>query len=138
MSEKINSGAKMKKLNTSVTELLMCVVGTFMYALAVSLFVTPLKFAAGGVTGLGILVNYLVPFISTGTFVFAANIPLFILAWRKFGFRFIARTVFSTALMSGFIVSPCSAPFLKYLEIFIDYLILKLYNRVYTGNPSLK
>ena len=103
MSKKINSGTDAKKINTSVTELLMCVAGTFMYALAVSLFVTPLKFAAGGVTGLGILVNYLVPFISTGTFVFAANIPLFIIAWRKFGFRFIARTVFSTALMSGFI-----------------------------------
>lgn len=103
MSEKINSTMRKKRVTASVTELLMCVVGTFMYALAVSLFVTPLKFAAGGVTGLGILVNYLVPFISTGTFVFVANIPLFILAWRKFGFRFIARTVFSTAMMSGFI-----------------------------------
>ncbi len=81
----------------------MCIVGSVMYSAAVSLFVTPLKFAAGGVTGLGILVNYLVPFISTGTFVFVANIPLFVLAWRKFGFRFIARTVFATALVSGLI-----------------------------------
>ena len=91
MSKKISWNTDIKRITTSVTELLMCIVGTFMYALAVSLFVTPLKFAAGGVTGLGILVNYLVPFVSTGTFVFVANIPLFILAWRKFGFRFIAR-----------------------------------------------
>lgn len=103
MSKKIGSDIKAKSILSSVTELLMCVVGTFMYAAGVSLFVTPLKFAAGGVTGLGILVNYLMPFISTGTFVFVANIPLFVLAWRKFGFRFIARTVFSTAIMSGFI-----------------------------------
>ncbi len=103
MSKKISHDTDIKRITTSVAEMLMCIVGTFMYALAVSLFVTPLKFAAGGVTGLGILVNYLVPFISTGTFVFVANIPLFIIAWRKFGFRFIARTVFSTALMSGFI-----------------------------------
>ena len=103
MSKKISPDTDIKRITTSATEMLMCIAGTFMYALAVSLFVTPLKFAAGGVTGLGILVNYLVPFISTGTFVFVANIPLFIIAWRKFGFRFIARTVFSTALMSGFI-----------------------------------
>ncbi len=103
MSEKISSKTNIKRITATVTELLMCVVGSFMYSAAVSLFVTPLKFAAGGVTGLGILVNYIVPFISTGTFVFVANIPLFILAWRKFGFRFIARTVFATALVSVFI-----------------------------------
>ena len=81
----------------------MCVLGAFMYSAAVALFVTPLKFAAGGVTGLGILVNYLFPFISTGMFVFAANIPLFLISWKKFGFRFISRTVFATALVSVFI-----------------------------------
>ena len=95
--------AILKKRMHVVKEYLMCVLGSFMYATGVALFVTPLKFAAGGVTGLGILVNYLFPVISTGTFVFAANIPLFIISWKKFGFRFIARTVFATALVSGFI-----------------------------------
>ncbi|MBQ6898738.1 MAG: YitT family protein [Clostridia bacterium] len=103
MSEKIRSKTNIKRITATATELLLCVVGSFMYSAAVSLFVTPLRFAAGGVTGLGILVNYLVPFISTGTFVFAANIPLFLIAWKKFGFRFIARTVFATALVSGFL-----------------------------------
>lgn len=103
MSEKIRSKTNIKRITATATELLLCVVGSFMYSAAVSLFVTPLRFAAGGVTGLGILVNYLVPFISTGTFVFAANIPLFLVAWKKFGFRFIARTVFATALVSGFL-----------------------------------
>lgn len=103
MSEKIRSKPNIKRITATATELLLCVVGSFMYSAAVSLFVTPLRFAAGGVTGLGILVNYLVPFISTGTFVFAANVPLFLIAWKKFGFRFIARTVFATALVSGFL-----------------------------------
>ncbi len=94
---------KIKRATATATELLMCVAGALMYSLAVSLFVTPLKFAAGGVTGLGILVNYLFPFISTGTFVFLVNVPLFIISWRKFGFRFIARTIFATALVSVFI-----------------------------------
>lgn len=94
---------KMKRITSVITEILMCVLGAFMYSAAVSLFVTPLKFAAGGVTGLGILINYLFPFISTGLFVFVANTPLFLISWKKFGFRFISRTVFATALVSVFI-----------------------------------
>lgn len=103
MSNKSKGKIDVKKITSSIPELLMCVLGALMYSVAVSLFVTPLKFAAGGVTGLGILVNFLVPYISTGMFVFIANIPLFIISWKKFGFHFIARTVFSTALVSVFI-----------------------------------
>lgn len=94
---------KLKRVLSVLTQYLLCILGSFLYALAVSVFVTPLKFAAGGVTGLGILVNYAFPVISTGMFVFAANIPLFLISWKKFGFRFIARTVFATALVSVFI-----------------------------------
>ena len=103
MKNNTDKKVNMKKVISTGTELLMCVLGALMYAVAVSLFVNPLKFVAGGVTGLGILVNYLVPVISTGTFVFVANIPLFIISWKKFGFKFIARTVFATALVSVFI-----------------------------------
>ncbi len=98
-----NKKLSLRKITSTASQWVLCVAGAFMYAAAVSLFVTPLKFAAGGLTGLGILVNYLVPYISTGVFVFAANIPLFIISWKKFGFRFIARTVFATAMVSVFI-----------------------------------
>ncbi|MBE6791453.1 MAG: YitT family protein [Ruminococcaceae bacterium] len=94
---------KLKRVLSVMTQYFLCILGSFLYALAVSFFVTPLKFAAGGVTGLGILVNYAFPVISTGMFVFAANVPLFLISWKKFGFRFIARTVFATALVSVFI-----------------------------------
>lgn len=93
----------LRRVTATVTEFAMCILGSLMYAVAVSLFVNPLKFVAGGVTGLGILVNYLAPVVSTGVFVFVANIPLFIISWKKFGFSFIARTIFATALTSVFI-----------------------------------
>ncbi len=103
MNKKLTDSGRFKRIFSVLSQYLLCVFGAFLYSSAVSLFVTPLKFAAGGVTGLGILVNHLLPFISTGLFVFIANVPLFILSWRKFGFRFIARTVFATALVSVFI-----------------------------------
>ncbi len=103
MQKKGEKSQDIRRIVNTATELLMCVAGALLYATAVSLFVNPLKFVAGGVTGLGILVNYLAPVISTGTFVFIANIPLFIISWKKFGFNFIARTIFATALVSVFI-----------------------------------
>ena len=103
MNKKNTDKATLRRVASVISEYLLCILGAFMYSSAVSLFVTPLKFAAGGVTGLGIIVNYIFPFISTGVFVFLANVPLFIISWRKFGFRFIARTVFATALVSVFI-----------------------------------
>lgn len=98
-----NKKLTLRRVTSTASQWFLCVAGAFMYAAAVALFVTPLKFAAGGVTGLGILINYLIPYISTGAFVFVANIPLFLISWKKFGFRFIARTIFATALVSVFI-----------------------------------
>lgn len=103
MQNETGKKQKLRKITSVITEFAMCILGAFMYSAAVSLFVNPLKFVAGGVTGLGILVNYIFPVISTGAFVFIANIPLFIISWKKFGFKFIARTVFATALVSVFI-----------------------------------
>ena len=82
--------------------LLWCL-GAAMYSLSVVCFVTPLKISSGGLTGLGIIVNHLVPVIPIGTFVFVCNIPLFIIAWRVFGLKFIARTVAATTILSGMI-----------------------------------
>lgn len=103
MSKTEKKTIDVKKAASTLTDWLFCVVGAFLYSAAVSLFVNPLNFVAGGVTGLGILVNHLVPAISTGTFVFIVNIPLFLISWKKFGYKFIARTVFATALVSVFI-----------------------------------
>ncbi len=83
-----------------VRDFLLWTFGAVLYSIGVSSFTTPSQFVAGGVTGLAVLVNYLVPFITTGMVVFAVNIPLFILAWRRFGLHFIARTVVATATVS--------------------------------------
>ena len=102
-----NSPGK-KKLNrhevgSLLLDTLLCILGTFSYALGVVYFINPVQFVPGGLTTLGILVNHLVPFVPIGAFVFLVNVPLFIISWRKFGTAFIGKTVFSTALLSIFI-----------------------------------
>ena len=83
-----------------VRDFLLWTFGAALYSIGVSSFTTPSKFVAGGVTGIAVLVNHLIPFITTGMVVIAINIPLFILAWRRFGIRFIARTIAATATVS--------------------------------------
>lgn len=78
-------------------------IGSFLFAVSVQCFITPQHFAAGGLTGIATLVNYLFPQVSSGLVIIVLNIPLFIIAWKKLGLTFIIRTVIATAISSLFI-----------------------------------
>ena len=71
---------------------------SFIYAVAVALFLDPNELAPGGVTGISILLNYVTP-IPTGTWVFLLNIPLLFIAWKKFGLSFLLWTMYSLAII---------------------------------------
>ena len=123
MAKKINRTEEEKKALRSragmlVLDVLLCALGTLMYAVSVVCFIEPMQFVPGGVTTLAILINYMVPVLPVGMLVFAINVPLFIASWRAFGWRFIAKTVGCSALLSVFIdvLTPLSEkfPFLIY------------------------
>ena len=88
-----------KKISAHLTDLLLWLLGTVMYAVGVNVFATPNNIAQGGFTGVGIILNYVWNF-PVGTTIFVLNIPLFIIAAKKFGKAFILKTVFVTALIS--------------------------------------
>lgn len=97
---KVKDLSKLRKATRLTGDVLMWILGATLYAVSVSIFVTPLKISSGGLTGLGIIVNYLLPVIPTGAFVFVCNVPLFLISWKVFGFKFIARTAVATAILS--------------------------------------
>ncbi|MBQ4557537.1 MAG: YitT family protein [Clostridia bacterium] len=74
--------------------------GACSFALAVVFFYDPFKIAPGGLTGFAVIISNIFPFLSTGTIVFIMNIPLLILAWIKFGKKFVALTIYATLLSS--------------------------------------
>lgn len=94
---------KRRAAGVLVLDYVICALGTLLYAVGVVCFITPMQFVPGGVTTLAMLVNYLVPQLPVGVMVFAINVPLLIIAWRVFGFRFISKTLFATATLSLFI-----------------------------------
>ena len=76
-------------------------IGSFMYAVAVSLFLDPNSIAPGGVTGLSIILNRITN-ISTGSLIFIINVPILIIGTWKFGFKFILSSFYSIAVVSVF------------------------------------
>ena len=101
------------RAGTLITDILLCTLGSLMYAVSVVCFIEPMQFVPGGVTTLAIIINYLVPVLPVGMLVFAINVPLFIASWKAFGFKFIAKTLGCSALLSVFIdvLTPLSKKF---------------------------
>lgn len=91
-------GGKMKQ---EIRRYVIITIGSFMYAVAVSLFLDPNSIAPGGVTGLSIILNRITN-ISTGSLIFIINIPILIIGTWKFGFKFILSSFYSIAVVSVF------------------------------------
>lgn len=75
------------------------IIGSVIYSLGVSGFLNPNLLAPGGITGISIILGELLK-IETGTLILILNVPLLLLGFWKFGFRFLTSTVVSIALIS--------------------------------------
>ena len=72
-------------LKSVVKEYSMITFGLILVAIGIEYFYSPNNLAAGGVSGLGIVINHFVPFLTPSVFSFFANIILFALAFFLIG-----------------------------------------------------
>lgn len=86
----------------SIRDYILIVIGAFIQALSLRLFLVPAQLVSGGLSGAGQILFYLYK-IPIGLVVFLGNIPLFILGWRYLGGpRFAIRTILAIVAFSGF------------------------------------
>lgn len=80
------------------------IAGAIIQALSVVMFLAPADLAPGGVSGLALIFNRIVPLpISIGLWILILNLPLLALGIRYLGgWRFLIRTIITVALYSGF------------------------------------
>lgn len=93
---------KMSKetLMKEIVNLLCIVLGNFILALGVMLFVSPMDFVSGGATGIGLLIEKVFGLkLSVGVGIL--NVVMFILGFLILGKRFAATTLLSTFLYPG-------------------------------------
>ena len=102
-SEKNMSGKdpKNNKIFKIIYKIFKVVLATCLYSVGVALFLDPNNLAPGGVTGISVLLNRLIH-VETGTLILVLNIPLLIIAWKKFGWRFVAGTLSALVLITVF------------------------------------
>jgi len=82
---------------------LLLLVGAVISALAVNLFYVPPRLTMGGVSGLVSILFQVTgrgEFLPFGTMVILANIPLLVLGWRVFSFRFVLGSLLGTFFYS--------------------------------------
>ena len=88
-----------KKLKQSLKNYFWFIIGSFIYSLAVTVFIGSNEISPGGITGIATIFNYLFS-VPTGVVLLALNIPILILGFIKFGGKFIINTSFVTLIIS--------------------------------------
>ncbi len=116
----------------NIKDILLIVVGTFVMALAINLVFDPMGLDTGGVTGLAIVIKYAsAKFIDGGVPVWlsniALNVPLFVVAVKRKGFRYMVKTGFSTIMLTLWIYV------LPVVEILEDNLLATIFGGVLSG-----
>lgn len=97
----------MKKIEkTSVKKILIEIIGTivgsFIMAVGVALFLLPNQLSSGGIAGIATITYYLLK-IPMGTVIMVINIPLFLFSGYKIGKAFFIKSIIGTISLSFFI-----------------------------------
>lgn len=81
---------------------LLLSIGVVVSAFGFAVFLMPHDIAAGGVSGIGIIVNHFFPAITVSAFYLVMNIPLLLIGFLYLGrWRFLLGTIYSVVLYSA-------------------------------------
>ena len=80
-------------------DVIVIILGCFIYSLGVNLFLTNAKLVSGGVTGIALILQY-VSEIPSGVTVFLLNIPLFFISYKFLSKRFTLYTAIGMVSIS--------------------------------------
>ncbi len=85
-----------------VIQIIETIIGSFIMAAAVSLFLLPNELSSGGFSGIATVTYYLFN-VPMGITILALNIPLFLLSTLKIGKEFLGKSTIGTVSLSIFI-----------------------------------
>jgi uncharacterized membrane-anchored protein YitT (DUF2179 family) len=82
-------------------EYMLITIGFIIVAISIELFMAPNQLAAGGVSGIAIIVNSIFPVLPIGMLMLVMNIILFIVAFIVIGSKFGGKTIYASVGLSG-------------------------------------
>ena len=91
---------------------LSIIVGALMWSVSINGILVHHKLLSGGVSGLALVIYYLVPKLSIGLMVFLINIPIFIMGWTMISGKFLAYSLLGMVSFSIFltVTTPLQIP----------------------------
>ncbi|NCB74648.1 MAG: YitT family protein [Clostridia bacterium] len=112
----------------SVLNILKILLGSAVFAVGIQWFFHPAALLSGGVTGIALVINYLTG-APTGVMLAALNLPLFIIALRRYGWKFMGGSLLGTLASSLFI----DLLSLVKISITAEPLLAAIYGGIITG-----
>ena len=90
-----------RSLSRVLWNLGLITLGSVLCAVAVNGILIPQRFVSGGVTGLALVIHYLLPSAPISVLYFLLNIPLFAFGWIFVGRRFFFYSLAGMVVFSG-------------------------------------
>jgi uncharacterized membrane-anchored protein YitT (DUF2179 family) len=90
-------------MTNKIKEYILITLGSVLVAVGIYYFLVPNNLAAGGVSGLAMVIGSFAPGLPIGLMMLGMNIILFIVAFIVLGSGFGAKTIYSSLSLSGFI-----------------------------------
>ena len=78
---------------------LFLIIGAFIVAVALEMFLLPNKIIDGGVIGISMMASY-VTGGNLGLFIFGINLPFILVAYKTLGRKFVINTLFAVLMLS--------------------------------------
>lgn len=95
------------KYKKEIKHILLCILGSFVLAFGTAVFLTPADVVAGGISGIGIIINHyvepLINFQVVDIVVWSLNIILFVISFMFLGKKFTIHTLIATFTFPAFL-----------------------------------
>lgn len=117
-----------KFLITDGRDIAINLIGCILVGVSFSFFTYPNDIVSGGLTGIAQIINLLTGF-PVGIMIIIMNVPLFAVAWKKFGIKFILYSLI------GMVVSSLAMDFFNLFDIALtnDVLLASVYGGLLKG-----
>lgn len=90
-------------MKKNLIDYIVITIGLIFVAVGVHFFLVPHNLAVGGISGLAMVVNHYLPFLSIGVIMLIGNVIFFIIGFIFIGKGFGVRTIYSSLMLSGII-----------------------------------
>ncbi len=150
LSTDMKSSTKKNKFLSLLKEYSVISLGVLLVAIGVHFFKFPNNISTGGVTGIAVVLNQIIPFLSASNIVTILNAVLLIVGFIFLGKEFGIKTVYGSALLSVFlevfdIIIPITTPMTNEPVLEMLYAVIfpaagaavLFFNRASTGGTDI-